>query len=157
MKAVFAKGVGNTLVPADPNAEKFIASLKLGAGATVEVKRARNIKLHRLFFSLLQLAFDMWEPKGEKTWKGEPIRKDFDRFREDVLILAGHYEASYSVDGSVKLRAKSISFANMDDLEFRDVYKGVLDVVWEKILREANFRSKEEVENVVNQLMSYSG
>ena len=157
MKCAFAKGAGNTLIPADPDAEKFIASLKLGAGATVEVRRARNIKFHRLFFSLLQLAFDMWEPKGEKVWKGEPIQKNFDRFREDVLILAGHYEASYSVDGSVKLRAKSISFANMGEDEFREVYRGVLDVVWEKILREANFRSKDEVENVVNQLMAYSG
>jgi len=157
VKCMFAKGQGNCLVPADPNAEKFIASLKAGGGAWVETKKARSIKFHRLFFSLLQLAFDMWEPKGEKLWKGEPIRKDFERFREDVLILASHYEASYCIDGSVKLRAKSISFASCDEFAFREVYDAVLDVVWEKILREANFRSKEEVNNVVNQLMAYGG
>jgi hypothetical protein len=30
-------------------------------------------------------------------------------------------------------------------------------VVWDKVLREANFRSEQEVENVVAQLMSYGG
>ena len=157
MKCVFAKGQGNVLIPADPAAEQFIASLKLGSGAAVEVKKARNIRFHRKFFSLLQLAFDIWEPTGEKMWKGVPIRKDFERFREDITILAGHYDVSYALDGSVKLTAKSISFANCDEHEFESVYDSVLDVVWEKILREANFRSKAEVENVVNQLMAYSG
>ena len=157
MRAVFAKGQGNVLIPADPAAEQFIASLKLGSGAAVEVKKARNIRFHRKFFSLLQLAFDIWEPTGEKMWKGVPIRKDFERFREDITILAGHYDVSYALDGSVKLTAKSISFANCDEHEFESVYDSVLDVVWEKILREANFRSKAEVESVVNQLMAYSG
>ncbi len=157
MKCVFAKGQGNVLIPADPAAEQFIASLKLGSGAAVEVKKARNIRFHRKFFALLQLAFDIWEPTGEKVWKGVPIRKDFERFREDITILAGHYDVSYALDGSVKLTAKSISFANCDEHEFESVYQAVLDVVWEKILREANFRSKAEVENVVNQLMAYSG
>lgn len=156
-KCMFAKGPGNTLIPADPKAEALVAALKLGEGLSFEVKRARNIRFHRLFFSLLQLAFDVWEPKGEKVWNGEPLSKNFDRFREDILILAGHYEASYSVDGFVKLRAKSISFASMGEDEFREVYRGVLDVVWEKVLREANFRSKEEVDQVVNQLLAYSG
>lgn len=157
MKCVFAKGHGNTLIPADPAAEDFIRSLKVGGGATVEAKKARNVRFHRKFFSLLQLAFDVWEPEGERIWKDMPVRKDFERFREDITILAGHYDASYGVDGSIKLTAKSISFANCDDVEFERVYSGVLDVVWDKILKEANFRSKEEVESVVCQLMEYGG
>lgn len=157
MKAVFAKGQGNVLIPADPAAERFIASLKLGGGASVEVKKARNIKFHRKFFSLLQLAFDVWEPTGQKVWKGVPIRKDFERFREDITILAGHYDVAYGLNGDVRLTAKSISFANCEEHEFEAVYQAVLDVVWDKILREANFRSKAEVERVVNQLMGYSG
>lgn len=155
MRCVFAKGKGNVLIPADPAAEEFISSLKLGNGASLEAKKARNVKFHRKFFSLMQLAFDIWEPNGEKVWKGIPIRKDFERFREDILILSGHYDVSYGLTGDAKLTAKSISFANCDEHEFERVYQGVLDVVWEKILREANFRSKAEVENVVNQLMGY--
>lgn len=157
MKCAFAKAQGGMMVPADPAAEEFVRSIKAGAGMVVEVKKARNIRFHRKFFSLLQLAFDVWEPHGERTWNGMAVRKDFERFREDITILAGHYDVSYGLDGNVKLAAKSISFGNCDDLEFERVYNGVLDVVWEKILKEANFRSKEEVESVVCQLMEYGG
>ncbi len=157
MKCVFAKSPGGFLIPADPAATKFVASLKVGVGATVEVKKNRNIRFHRKFFSLLQLAFDAWEPNGEKTWKGQPVRKDFDRFREDITILSGHYEVSYRVDGSVKPSARSISFANCEEDEFEKVYNAVLDVVWEKILRDANYRSKADVDDLVNQLMGYCG
>lgn len=156
-RCVFARGHGDTLVAADPYAEEFVRGLKFGAGATIDVKKARNIKFHRLFFSLLNLAFDIWEPGGEKTHKGEPISKNFERFREDVLILAGHYEAAYGIDGSVKLRAKSVAFANCDEIEFKQIYRSVLDVVWDKIFRDAGFRSEAEVEGIVNQLLSYGG
>lgn len=157
MRCVFAKGHGDTLVAADHYAEEFVRSLKFGAGASIEVKRARNVRFHRKFFSLLNLAYDTWEPCGEKLHKGEPISKNFERFREDILILAGHYEASYGVDGSVKLNAKSIAFANCDEDAFKQIYKSVLDVVWDRIFRDAGFRSEAEIENIVSQLMNYGG
>lgn len=157
MRCVFAKAQGGVLIPVDPYAEKLIKSAKLGDGIAVEAKKTRNIKFHRKFFSLLQLAFDMWEPSGDREWKGQPVSKDFERFREDITILAGHYNVSYGVDGSVRLTAKSISFANCDEHEFESVYQSVLDVVWEKVFKVSNFRSRAEVEGVVNQLLAYGG
>jgi hypothetical protein len=157
MECVFAKAPGGTLVPCDPAAEAFIASLKAGYGVSLSVKKHRNVKHHRKFFTLLGLAFDMWRPSAGLEYKGRPVRRDFERFREDITILAGHYEQVFRLDGSVRLVAKSISFAKCDQLEFDAVYKSVLDVVWDKVLREANFRSEQEVENVVAQLMSYGG
>jgi hypothetical protein len=50
------------LVPVDENAKKLVASVALGEGFSVEAKKARNIKFHRLFFALLNFAFDMWDP-----------------------------------------------------------------------------------------------
>lgn len=155
MKAIFEKGPGDVLIPVDPEAVKLVASTKLGEGFTVEVKKARNIKFHRLFFALLNFAFEMWDPPAEREFRGQPIQKNFERFREEVLILAGHYEPTYSVDGSLKLQAKSIAFANCDEHEFRGVYSAVLDVVWERIFRQAQFRSREEVEAIVGQLLAY--
>lgn len=154
---LFSKVNARTLIAADPLCEEFVAKLKMGEGVGFDVKMVRNIRFHRKFFSLLDLAFTMWEPTGEKTHRGEPISKDRERFREDITILAGHYEATYSVDGSVKLQAKSISFAKCDEVAFDRLYRSVLNVVWEKILREANYRSPEEVDNVVSQLLSYGG
>lgn len=155
MKAMFQKVKGNLLAPVDPSAEKFLAGLKLGDGANVEVTKARNVRFHRKFFALLQLAFDVWEPPADRTYKGETIGKEFESFREDILILAGHREANFGIDGAVKFKAKSISFAKCDEYEFNDVYASVLKVVWDKILRHAQFASEQEVEQVVNQLLAF--
>ncbi|HDR9165228.1 TPA: DUF1367 family protein [Burkholderia vietnamiensis] len=151
---MFQKVRGNLLAPVDPAAEKFLAGLKLGDGANVEVTKGRNVRFHRKFFALLQLAFDVWEPV-DQTHRGETIAKEFESFREDILILAGHREAFFGLDGAVKLKAKSISFAKCDEYEFNDVYASVLRVVWDKILRHAQFASEQEVEQVVNQLLAF--
>lgn len=155
MKCIFEKASGDVLIPVDENGKKLVAAVALGEGFSVEIKKARNIKFHRLFFALLNFAFEMWDPPESREFRGQKIQKNFDRFREEVLILAGHYEPTYSLDGSLKLEAKSIAFANCDEHEFKTVYSAVLDVVWERIFRQAHFRSKDEVEGVVAQLLAY--
>ena len=155
VKAIFTKAAGNVLIGADPEAEAFVQGLAIGAGVSLEAKRVRNVGHHRKFFALLGLAFDMWEPPEDHAWNGQPIRKDFDRFRKDVLITAGFYEQTFGFDGTIKLEAMSISFASCDQVEFDRVYKAVLDVVWERVFREAHFRSKDEIENTITQLLSY--
>lgn len=155
MKAVFAKGPGDTLIPADEAAHKLLASLKPGEGVSVEAKRVRNVAFHRKFFALLRLGFDAWEPQQARAWRGEALRKDFDSFRRDILVLAGHFDAHYGVDGSVTLVARSISFAACDEHAFSDIYSGVLDVIWDRVLRHGGYDSKREVEDVVEALLSY--
>lgn len=155
MKAMFQKVKGNLLAPVDPAAEKLVESVKLGEGVNVEATKARNLKFHRKFFKLIDLAFDVWEPAGEREHRGAALSKNIETFRKDILILAGHYTASYGIDGNVRLEAKSISFAKCDEYEFNDVYAAVLRVVWEKILRHAHFASEQEVELVVNQLLAF--
>ncbi|EEP4634826.1 DUF1367 family protein, partial [Salmonella enterica subsp. enterica] len=51
-------------------------------------------------------------------------------------------------DGSRGHRAKSIAFASIDETEFQQVYKAVLNVLWNWILFR-KYSSPEEVENVV--------
>ncbi|MBF8018651.1 DUF1367 family protein, partial [Klebsiella pneumoniae] len=52
--------------------------------------------------------------------------------------------------------AKSISFASMDDSQFNGVYKSVLNVLWNYILRR-KFHSPAEAENAASQLLSFAG
>ncbi|MCV5555090.1 DUF1367 family protein, partial [Escherichia coli] len=52
-------------------------------------------------------------------------------------------------------RAKSIAFANMDEVEFQQVYKSVLNVLWNWILFR-KFSSQEEGENVAAQLLEFA-
>lgn len=53
------------------------------------------------------------------------LLKSFEAFREWVTIQAGFYTEHIYPDGSRGRRAKSIAFANMDEVEFQQVYKSV--------------------------------
>lgn len=133
---------------------------KLATGADpgelffLELVFPRNGKFHRKFFALLNLGFDSWEPdRVRKSYKGRTVAKNFEQFREDVTILAGYYEQTFNLRGRMKLKAKSISFANMDDLEFERLYSDVVDVLLREVCK--NYKNRAEIDRVVNQMMGF--
>ena len=153
---LFGKGRGYTLVPFDPSAEEYIRSLKSGEGVWLKVKKVRNPKFHRKFFALLNLGYDAWVPSpGGMEYRGMQIQKNFERFRKDMVILSGHYELVFGADGNPRKEAKSISFSNMDELEFNDLYKDVFNVIWDRVLSLAGFSSQAEVEQIINQMLAF--
>lgn len=119
MKFFVVKQLNQTFKPAwDSDLEAF-KKIKAGEIMEVEIKKARNPKLHNKFFSLLNLAFS-----------NQDLYDNKDEFREDLTIEAGYYiERVNKFTGEVKKYAKSISFASMDDLEFQDLYSDILRVI----------------------------
>jgi hypothetical protein len=143
-----------TLVPFDEEAANEIKKIAVGDTVRVTIKRARNIAFHRKMFSLFKLAFDAWDaPRME--YKGQQVSKNFDRFRKDLTILAGHYTSSVNIKGDVRLEAASLSFAKMTDSEFSDVYRSILSVVWSRVMQHAGYKSEEELEKAVEELLRY--
>lgn len=123
---------------------------ELGAGEffTVKITRPRNGKFHRKFFAMLNYAFEHWEPGRSRKrlkFKGQPIEKNFEAFREQVTILAGYYEQSFDLKGRMKLRAKSIAYDSMEDDEFEQLYAAVLDVLLKQVFVNHNREAVEEV------------
>lgn len=149
---VLMKAAGGVMVPVDQQAIEYIAKLKLGAAVTASVRRQRNPKFHRKFFALLNLAFDAWEPVGN-TYKGEAVAKNFDQFRNDVTVLAGHYEMAVTLKGETRLTAKSISFGSMSQEEFESLYSATVDVILARILK--NY-TRNDLDNVINQLLGFT-
>lgn len=149
---VLAKAPGGALVPLDQQAQEFIAKLKLGAGVTVTVKRHRNPGLHRKYFALLNFAFDAWEPE-DKEYKGQPVAKNFDQFRNDVTVLSGFYETAITLRGETRLTAKSISFANMSQEEFERLYDATITVVLKHVLK--NY-TREDLDRVIEELLRFA-
>lgn len=142
------------LAPADGPSAEFIQRLKIGAGLRGEFKRQRNPRFHRKVFALFQLAFDLWEAPALE-YRGQPVAKSFDRFRKDLTILAGHYEAVTTLRGEVRLEPKRLNFANMGEEEFEAVFRGVLGVVWERVLKDRGYSSTDEVDRVVEELLRF--
>jgi hypothetical protein len=143
------------LVPADIDSAEAIGKVKVGAVIRVKFSRVRNYVYHQKFFVMAKFAFDHWEP-GElpsPKWEGVMPEKNFDRFRKDLIIQAGYYEATYRLDKSTRIEAKSISFGSMDQEEFEELYSSVVDVVLKHVLK--NY-TEEELERVVLELLSFT-
>lgn len=146
--------IGLVVHPDDRDGQEFLRKVKPGTVMAGDIRQRRNIKFHRKFMALCRVAYDYWEETmPQQDYKGEQVKPEFERFRHDLTILAGFYEAVFAIDGSVKLKSKSISFASMDEEEFGRVYNKVLDTVLGKIMRNV---SKEELEAAVEQIMGFA-
>lgn len=152
---VLIKTLNGALAPADAEAAAFIEKLKTGHGVRASVRKARNVRFHRKVMALFRLAFEVWEPVTPLEYKGLPVAKDFERFRKDMTIIAGFYKAVYNVRGELRLEAESLSFASMDEVRFEQVFRALLAVIWERVLKSAGYANAEEVERVVNELMRF--
>ena len=56
-------------------------------------------------------------------------------------------------DGTVRIKAKSISFASMDEEEFERLYQATLTVLLERVLVGM---SDADIERIQNNLLSYA-
>jgi Protein of unknown function (DUF1367) len=128
---------------------------ELGDGEMVRLSyaRPRNTKFHRKFFAMLNVGFEHWEPsRKHRTHKGKPITKNFERFREDITILAGFYEQTIDLKGRMKLTATSIAFANMTEDEFEGLYNAVAQVLLTQVL--TNYQ-RNDLDRVVEELIRF--
>lgn len=96
--------------------------LKIGVTYSAEIRQPRNLGFHRKFFSLIKLAH---ENLPEGIYEPHP---SMDTYRNIVTIKAGFYKSYKSVKG-IYLEPESISFGNMNQERFEEVYNRVLDVI----------------------------
>ncbi|MHB0965521.1 MAG: DUF1367 family protein [Bellilinea sp.] len=114
----------------------------------------RNPRFHKKFFALLNFGFESWEPERKhKTHKGREVAKSFDQFREDIIVLAGHYDQTFDIKGRMVLKAKSIKFAKMDDAEFDRLYSSVVDVLLAQVF--TKYKDKDELDAIIEKLMGF--
>ena len=121
------------LQPYDTESEEWLNSEPPGQYFNASITTPRNYKFHKKFFALLNLAFNHWNPEPVMTRHGQ-AQKCRDQFREDLIILSGHYVITRRLDGTERIRAKSIKFSNMDEEEFTVLYDSIVTVIIQKIL-----------------------
>lgn len=126
MKLRFQKQL-DYLIPFDAESEQWLLTKKNGDYFDVEIKTPRNYRFHKKFFKLLDISFPYWKPEIDSKY-GE-VLKGFDQYREAVTIQAGYYEQYFTLKGEVRIVAKSISFAAMDEEEFSVFYDQAVNVI----------------------------
>lgn len=146
--------VAGALKPANQIDAYVINKIGIGKLVHAKITQPRNAKFHRKFFALLNFGFEYYEIP-EIEYKGQQAVKDFNRFREDVTILAGYYDVTADINGSVKLKARSISFAKMEEDDFGKLYSSVFNVIYGKILFKIKGMTEEVANNTLNEILSY--
>lgn len=152
MEVSLIKLAQGALAPADEHEAEKLRRLKLGALVKCEMTETRNPQFHRKFMALMRLGFESFNPP-EATYKGYPVETDFDQFREDVTIAAGFFVVHYRIDGSFRVRAKSISFGRMKQPQFELVYSAVANVLLRGVL--VRYQNRAVLDNVVNQILGF--
>jgi hypothetical protein len=140
------------LVPADEHEADKLRRIKVGGLVKCQISETRNPKFHMKFMALVRLGFDSFHPP-EETYKGLPVETDFEQFREDLTIAAGFRTVAYRIDGSFRVRAKSISFARMEQDEFERVYSAVANVLLRGVL--VRYQNRAVLDSVVNKILGF--
>lgn len=76
------------LLPATPESEGFVHSVKTGEWIHADFRRVRNYAFHKRFFKLLQLGFDYWTPVGGVLSPDELSL--INRFVTYLVEMSGH-------------------------------------------------------------------
>ncbi len=151
MQILLIKSPQGILVPSDEHEAEKMSRYRVGAIIRCDIAQMRNYLFHKKFFALLNVGYDAFTP-GIKEYRGFPVQKDIDQFREDVIIAAGFYTMTTTLNGNVRLRPKSISFAKMNQETFERLYSNVANVLLQKVLTQY---TRKDLDEVVNHVLGF--
>lgn len=155
---LFQKGTTG-LLPACEEAIEWLRKKRGGALILVEPREPRNGGFFKKWFALVEMAYSYWADAAETLeFKGQPVRPSFTRFRKDVTILCGYYEAVTNLRGEIRIEAASISWASMDENTFGKLYDATIAVLLSKVFNGRVCRewSEGELRSVAQQIESFA-
>ena len=151
MTTLFLRKIHNVFIPADAITQAEMETMH-DCEYKAEVTKPRNYPFLKKFFALVKVAFDAWEGP-ETEYKGMPVEKNLERFRKDLLIMAGYGYPVVNIAGNVEFEAKSIAFGSMDETEFSELYSKVIDVILSNVL---NHYTRDDLDVMVNNILRFS-
>jgi hypothetical protein len=156
VEVALVKTVGGTLAPATEEEAAKMRAFAMGEVLRADIAVMRNGKRFRRWWVLAHLGYEVWcETVPTRTYKGQQVQPNFERFRKDLIVWAGFYEPVFNVRGEVRLEAKSIAWGNMKEDEFERLYSATIDVILNKIVPGRGY-TEEGLRNMVDQVLSFA-
>lgn len=116
---------GGTLVPRDIMAEEMLAEIGEGKEVLVTVRRARNVRHHRLLFAMLRKVVE-----NTDDWSSE------DELLDDLKLATGHAERRVNLlTGEAYAAPRSIAYTAMDQMRFTRWFNRAVYVLATKVLQ----------------------
>lgn len=126
MEIQMVKQPGGVFSPAFDTDVERLEKFKTGAVYPVEVRLARNPDFHKKVFKFFQFCFEHWAAdKTDARFKTSAAQ--FDTFRKNLTVLAGYKDVTFTIDGRLRVDAKSLAFNNMDQAEFEECYSALIN------------------------------
>ena len=139
---------GGILSPATEEDVERLKSFKNNEQYEVEIKKQRNPAFHRKVFAFFGFCFDCWS--GAHTdWEFQDVDAQFDTFRKNLTVLAGFKVITYKLDGSFRCDAESLSYANMEQERFEQVYQALINAAIKHVFN----NTKDD--NIINRLYAF--
>lgn len=104
--------------PSGEEAQKIHKAMAIGDLCGVEYNRERSYPNHKRLFEFFNTVFDMQDFYDNKK-----------KMRDWILIAAGHCDLVLSPNGETAFKVKSISFENLKELEFRELFPKCITAV----------------------------
>jgi hypothetical protein len=140
----------NGLLPADESSREAYKKFKVGETYRGDVVKPRSYQHHKLCMALLNM-----------TYENQERYTSFEHFRKAVAIAAGHVDELITLDGEVMLQPRSISYAELDEVEFGEVMAEMMKVCGEILygLKMAELDDKTmqvHMENLRQEVLRYA-
>jgi hypothetical protein len=140
MKIFFRKERGGVLIPDSEKDEEIMQRFKNGGILKADIKKPRNPQFHKKGMALIQLMFDNQDELDV-----------FKHFLIKVKLEVGHCLETV-IAGRLVLTPLSISFEDMDDLEFGEFYSATLDLAFKKYCIGS---TKDQIENEAQKFVGF--
>lgn len=135
----------------------LLKRVKVGDVIKVSWKMMRNGRFFRKWWLLAQAAYEIWCDIGIETHEvnGVKVMRSFKRFRKDLIVMAGFYDPVYDARGRVRLEPASISWANMPEDEFNNLYGATITVVLQQVIPQAGY-DEYRLRDAVNEMVRFA-
>jgi len=156
MRCFFKKLPGGSLVPDNDETAEWLQKVKTGSVVSGEFVQPRNYKFLKKMHALFQLAYQHFDENivYDLDYKGHKVRSSYDRFRKELVILAGHYEPVFNIKGELRLEAKSISYSKCTQEEAERIFSDCINAALKHIYKFC--LEEEELRAMVNSLLEFA-
>lgn len=145
MKINFTKYPGGVLHPATDIEAERMNRFKTGEMYEIDIKNSRNAAFHRKVFAFFTFCFEHWQDDRQFV----SYEAQFNRFREELTITAGYYDKVFNFQGELRLKAKSLSYGQMSQEEFEQLYIALVNAASKTIFK------ADIDDDIYQQLMSF--
>lgn len=110
---LFKNGRGLFPLDGDEHGDNKARMDRIGQGEVVglDYRRSRNWENHKRFFHFRNVTFDM------QDWY-----TDKERWRSYLMMLGGHIDEWYDLNGKYYFRVKSVAWEELDESAFQEVF-----------------------------------